>query len=104
MKQTSMLDVTEGRRRRDAGVEATESANGEWIQRIRAVAVALRRQLGTTTVDDLRVYADNHNLQPQSPNAWGAVFRGEHWEVRGYAQSAYKSNHARRVIVWGLKS
>jgi hypothetical protein len=50
------------------------------------------------------VYADNHNLQPQSPNAWGAVFRGEHWEVRGYAQSAYKSNHARRVIVWGLKS
>lgn len=84
------------------GLDLVEQNNTTWVERMRDVAkIQCATSLnGTVTTDNLRYWANATNDHPESPNAWGAVFRGKHWECVGRVKSGYRSNHAREIKVW----
>ena len=100
MNQMSLFDA-EGQKRE--GLDAVERHNRSWVEHMRKVAREICERRGYVTIDDLRSYADEHDMPPHHQNAWGAVFRGAEWVANGYTKSKLSSNHARRVCVWYYK-
>jgi hypothetical protein len=97
MKQ---LDLLQGRRLRDLGIESVSSHNTEWIDRARAIARQLIVYRLQVTADELRfVMGDD---EPDHPNAWGAVFKTKEFKRIGFKQSATKTRHAAIVGIWTL--
>lgn len=84
------------------GLDLVEKNNVAWVHRMRAEArrLALGPPHRTLTIDDLREYAKEKKDHPRSPNAWGAVFRGQEWKWVSFQKSRFPSNHVRAVRVW----
>ena len=100
--QDDGFDLQEGQALKESGRNLVEDNNARWVDQMRAIAIKIAKLQGSVSADDLRRYADDMNLHPAHPNAWGSVFRGSHWKQVGYIQSQYTTNHARRIIVWTL--
>jgi hypothetical protein len=96
--------MTEGEQLKLDGLSSVANNNADWLDWIRSEAIYIAQERGQVCSDDLRVLADLCNHHPTHPNAWGAVFLGGDWCAIGYRKSKYKSNHARRIVVWMLAS
>jgi len=96
--------LSEGERRRETGLDLVADHNLGWLARARKEAERVARQQGEVTVEELRRWADEQDDQPNHPNAWGTVFRGNGWRPVGYRQNGRESAHARRVVVWALST
>ncbi len=99
-RQRTIFDVEKGEQERDEGIARVGSNADTFVQDMREVAVAISREKGYVTSDDLRRIAADEGLEPHHPNAWGAIFRGKRWECIGRRKSAKVSNHAREIRVW----
>lgn len=89
-----------GLRLKERGLDAVEHTNLKWVDMMRNQAKYLSLALGAVDADDIRDYAKKTGLQPEHPNAYGAVFRGKGWKAIGWVQSRHASNHGRSIRVW----
>jgi hypothetical protein len=87
-------------RLKSRGLDAVENANLTWVETMREHAKVISLTLGEVTADDVRQFARDIEWQPESPNAYGAVFRGKHWQCIGRTKSKHPGNHAREIRVW----
>jgi len=97
------LDLREGRRRAEEGLDRVEAHQSDFVRRMREEAIAIAWTQGSVTADDIRQRAAELGLKPRHKNSWGAIFRGPGWRRVGEAPSALPSNHAHRNPVWALK-
>lgn len=89
-----------GEVRKLIGLNRVEAHAGDWLAWIRQQALEFCRVHGSVSADDLRQICDQHGRQPHHVNAWGAVFRGNEWEMIGRRTSRTDSAHAREIKVW----
>ena len=104
MRHNSLFDLAAGRKKRDAGVASAAAHSPVFLAEMRDYAYRHAMLYGMVHIDDLRAYASLNGLEPEHPNAWGAVMRSSLFEVGGYRPSRLTSNHGRRCIVWQLKA
>jgi len=88
------LDFTSGQSRKRAGMSKAAANNAEWLEWIRAQARAIGTYQETVSADDLRPIADAMNRHPNTPNAWGSVFKGSEWVFVDRVKSKTRSRHA----------
>ena len=91
-----------GERQKIYGMELVEFNNQGFVHSMRKMARKMIKQCGRITCDDLRVIANRYGIEPDHPNAWGAIFRTKDFVACGFEKSKLASNHARRIIVWTL--
>ena len=115
MQATSLFKQAEGVRRKGRGQREVTIHNITFVQTMRKVAVQLAARsgfvednlVGFVNSDDLREYAEKHDIAPDHPNAWGAVFRsapkGYRFEkTPEWRASRIASNHGREVPTWAV--
>ena len=84
----------------DAALDSLVMNNQPWLQTMRDVARLICRDHGAVSTDDLRVWADETGIQPDSDHAWGCIWKEKGWRFVEWTQSTYCSNHNRRIAVW----
>ena len=89
-----------GARLRLVGLDVVEISNADFVRRMRDEAERQSKEYGSVCSDDLRTFAAARRIEPKSPNAWGAIFRGRSWRIVGRTKSTLASNHAREIKVW----
>ena len=89
-----------GAQAKQLGLDLVELHDGAWLERMRAEAKRISQQVGMVSTDDLRLYCGIHGLTPNSPNSYGAIFRGKGWREVGRKKSTVPSNHYRELRVW----
>lgn len=82
------------------GQDRVQGNNSEFVATMRRVAKDIATKRGSVSSDDLRIYADDNGIEPESPNAWGAIFRGKSFIEVGRTKSVLSSNHDREIRVW----
>jgi hypothetical protein len=94
------LDLDEGLRRRNVGLDSVEAHEASWLAEARKVARYIAWERGTVTSDDVQL----HCRRPAgvTPNAVGGIFRGKEWVFVDYTRSARPETHGRRIGVWAL--
>jgi len=85
---------------KQTGLDAVEHSNLTWVEQMRILARSFSLGHGSVTADEVRGYAREMDWHPESPNAYGAVFRGEHWKAIGRTRSTWPGNHGRSICVW----
>lgn len=95
---TGQLDLFEGRRLRDAGIDLATSTRQYNLKLARQVARVHCQAQGQVTADDVQESLRAWNID--LGNAAGGIFRGPGWVKIGYTQSKRVSNHARVIAVW----
>jgi hypothetical protein len=98
------LSLQEGRALKEDGLESVSANNKAFLALMRAEARRLSEQRGWVSIDDLRVYASQLNIEPTHCNAYGAIFKGPRWQVVGRRKSAVPSSHAREIRLWVYKA
>ena len=102
-EQPPLFDAHEGERRKRTGQERAASKHGEWLTRIREVAIFFARRQGFVSTDDLRLWG---LVTPPgaSENIWGAVFADSRFEFDSWVRSRRPEAHARMIRRWRLKA
>lgn len=85
------------------GLDAVESRDPSFVTTMRQIAKSISLRDGQVTSDDLRRYAQAHEIRPAHPNTWGSIFRGPGWEQLGFTHSAKVTNRHRRITIWRWK-
>jgi hypothetical protein len=70
------------------------------IVRKRAATLAVKRRQGIVSCDDLRAYCANQQIQPESDNVWGHVFRTDQWHPAGFRTSITPSRRGGTQREW----
>ena len=94
------FDLQTGEREKSIGLDRVSVGAEEFIDMMRETAIEICKRQGSVSSDDLRRVADMAGIEPHHPNAWGAIFRGKHWECVARKRSELVSNHAREIRVW----
>lgn len=94
------LDLEDGLRRRDVGLDTVEANYADWLTKARQWARQLAWERGTVTSDDVQLRC--RRPAGVGPNAVGAIFRGKEWVRVGDTFSARPETHGRRIGVWAL--
>ena len=100
--QPPLFDLKEGRRRKDAAMDAFEQSGRQWLGRARMAAMSHLEFIGWVTTDDVLAIVGkppaglHHNII-------GAIFSGSTWEIVGYTKTQRPEGHARRIGIWRLK-
>ena len=89
-----------GLRLKEGGLDAVEHSNESWVEGMRKFAKRFSEQFGQVNADDVRRYSRKIGWHPESPNAFGAVFRGQGWRAIGRTKSEWPGNHGREIKVW----
>ena len=84
----------------DAALAHVDLNNLSWLQWARGEAQSISDQRGSVTTDNLREVSDRYGFQPDSPHAWGAVFKCAGWRCIGRQRSRYPSSNGRFIGVW----
>ena len=101
MKQTTIFDIQEARRKRDQGLNRVSDNNQRFLAVARDTAKRICAVKGTVTMDEVREVCP---WEPLHPNAWGSVFRGPDWVFTGeYVQSKAVSRRGGMQRVWRLR-
>ena len=82
------------------GLDAVEQSNLPWVEYMREAAKHESRKTGSVDADYVRACVRFMNWKPDSPNSYGAIFRGKHWRCIGRKKSEHPGNHAREIRVW----
>ena len=89
-----------GMRLRERGLDAVENSHLTWVEAMREQAKRVSLATGHVSADEIRKYARSIQWNPESPNAYGAVFRGKAWRCIGRKKSDHPGNHAREIRIW----
>lgn len=92
--------IEHGQRLKDRGQGVVESNNENFVWLMRKKAELIESISGQVSIDDLRRWAAERNIEPDHCNAWGTIFKGKNWVAIGRIRSAIPSNHARWITVW----
>ena len=93
--------LQQGQRLRDTGVALVTRNNLAWIKWARACMRQMCIATGGVHIDDIRRLADAMGYQPDSSNAWGAIFRERGWRKTGELRPSVRpSNHGHASPVW----
>lgn len=84
----------------DAAFASIEMWNGDWLAWARSYAQSYASLHGSVSSDDVRVACDQIGYQPDSPHAWGALFKAKGWVFLARTRSVYGSNNGRYIGVW----
>jgi hypothetical protein len=84
----------------DATLSRVTLDNAKWLDWARAEARLICFDMGFVTTDDIRCLADRMGFQPDSPHAFGAIFKSKGWKAIGRQASTYKSNNSRWICQW----
>jgi len=98
------FDLKKGRMLRDEGIALVTANNEDFVSTMRHIAVSHARLHGRVTSDDLRRYAIELDMQPDSPMVWGAIFRTKLLKKMGYTQTAITTSHGRPIAIWGINN
>lgn len=94
------FDMT-GERLRDHGCARVIANSKEFFKMMEIQAKLVLREKGEVSSDDLRTFCAEANIQPHSPNVWGAVTlalkKGR--RVIDRRPSTLSSNHGRYISV-----
>lgn len=94
------FDRDRAARRREEGVQLTETANKEFVSKMREYAIEVCRRKGQVHIDDVRRHALALGVKPASSAAWGAIFRGKGWKQIGLKASELVTNHGHKSPIW----
>lgn len=97
-----MLNLEQGKELRDDGIRRVSYANEDFIEVMREAARELMNQKTWITMDDVRVWAEEHGIEPTHPNAWGAIFRHRDFEPCGFRNSEQPQRHGAMIRVWRM--
>ena len=108
--------MNEGQELKEAGIALVESNNTEFIEKMRRFVVyaasvaipALGLDDDLICTDLCRGYAEGKGIKPNSPNAWGAIFKkapdGYIFINTGRRKpSTYPSNHGRQISIFRVE-
>ena len=95
-----MHQATLGLRLKERGLDAVTETNLTWVENMRVWAMCKSQMDGEVNADDIRAYSRRMDWKPDSPNAFGAVFRGRNWKCIGRCKSAWPGNHGRSICIW----
>jgi hypothetical protein len=91
-----------GQRLKEQGLNLVESNNQSFVDAMRELARAVIKYKGTCSMDDLRVLAEDYGIEPNHPNAYGAVFNNKEFKAVDRIPSVIPSNHYRKINLWRL--
>jgi len=95
------FNLEAARAARDEGIRQVSSNNQYFLEQARGTARLICESKGTVTADDVRRSCP---VQPENPNAYGAVFKSRDFEWTGeYKQSEMVQAHGRMQRVWRLR-
>ena len=95
-----MLYADQGRALRDAQLDLFQARDSEFLSRCRALAVAVAKQQGTVSINDIR--AGIQLPAQMHPSVLGAVFKTKQFQACGYTEATHPQAHARVVRVYQL--
>lgn len=90
-----------GRALRDAQLDMFEYRDTEFLKRCRALAVAVCRERGTVSINDVR--AQIHIPTGTHPSVLGSVFKSKLFKAIGYTEAAHPQAHARVIRTYHLQ-
>ena len=95
------FDGARSSRARDEGIRLVSLKNQAFVNLMRYHAQIVCEKRGEVHIDDMRKYAIVKGVKPESPNAWGAIFRCKGWRQTGeFRPSTLVTNHSHRSPVW----
>lgn len=102
-----MNQLALGLRLKQLGQDAAEENSQSWVSEMRRYARVVSSREGEVSADEVRAYALRIGWHPESPNAFGAIFRPtyksgkrEGWIQMGHKRSEWPSNHGREIRRW----
>ncbi len=84
----------------DAVMDRVELNCESWVMWARGQAKTISLLNGKVSTDDIQELCTRYGMKPDSPNAYGTLFRQKGWQFMEYKQSRIPSNHLRRIMVW----
>lgn len=97
------LNLFASRQARDKGIAKVSSHHPELLNRLREIAKHIAKYKAEISIDDVKQYCHNFNIEITHPNLCGAVFKGGDFECCGFAPSKQVSRHAGLIRLWRLK-
>ncbi|MEM6485324.1 MAG: hypothetical protein AAF662_10110 [Pseudomonadota bacterium] len=94
-----MLD---GETQKQQGLDLVVLNNQEFVKCMREHAESIALHKGDVSADDLRPVAERIGIEPNHPNAWGAIFKGRVFRRKSSVKSRWPSNHGRYITLWEL--
>jgi hypothetical protein len=74
--------------------------NHQFLKVMRNQAQVIARNSRRVCADDLRAYCNKHEIQPESSNVWGHVFKRPDWKPIGYRSSLTPSRKGGVQRIW----
>jgi len=74
--------------------------NSQFLAVMRKQAARIASRSSRVCADDLRSYCNHHEIEPESSNAWGAVFKCADWRPIGYRSSHPPSRRGGVQRIW----
>jgi len=82
------------------GLDRVEFHGKGFVVAMRKIAIDIAKKNGTVTCDDLRRVAQENDLQPHHPGAWGAIFTPKYFKHCGWKKTEVVTSHARPIVIW----
>jgi hypothetical protein len=74
--------------------------NDQFLAIVRKQAARIASKSLYVCADDLRSYSQHHEIEPESTNAWGCVFKTGDWRPIGYRSSLTPSRKGGVQRIW----
>lgn len=97
------VELIRSKRARDEGISQVVGNSKTFQKTMRDQARFICDRQGFVTMDDVRAWADKHDIQPHHCNAWGGVFREKGWKCFDSTLSRRLTSHAHRILKWAWK-
>lgn len=88
-----------GQEQKKHGMDLVQDHNPDFVSLCKNYAHYYAGKHGAVSADEVRVWADNNDITPRHPNAWGVVFRSGFTKV-GYRPSTNPASHGRIIAIW----
>ena len=99
------FDPVTGQRLKEEGIAEAKEHSQSWVDVMKAWLIEFaQKNDGYACADDAREYSERHHFYPESPAAWGSLFRSKVWVFIEWTQSRYTTNHRRPIRRWRLRS
>lgn len=85
---------------KQVGIKRAEDKSATFVETMRTIARGYSILYGKVNGDQLRKAAAAANLQPNHPNAWGAIWRCAGWVIVGRVLSDWPTTHRREIKEW----
>jgi len=95
-----MSQLAHGIKLRDHGIANVEANNADWLATMRHKARQIAKADNQVSMNDLREYGRAEGIEPNHPNAAGAIFKEPGWKAVGWVQATTASCRGRWIRKW----